>query len=110
MHVFAIALLFGLGIMVLGKLVERFIMGIPELHTVLLVGLGIGLAWAVNFDIFADWGLAARAGWVGVTMTGIILGGIAYAWGVVFGLFSGVLRKVNDEAATMEQTQGLRAA
>jgi len=109
MYVFAIALLFGLGIMVLGRFVERFLR-VPELMAVLLVGLGIGLAWVVNFDLFLDWGLPARAGWVGVTMTGIILGGIAYAWDVVFGLASSMLRKVNDEAATMEKTEGLRAA
>jgi len=110
MYVFAIALLFGLGILVLVRFVERFLVRLPELLAILLVGLGIGLAWIVNFDVFSDWGLPARAGWVGVTMTGIILGGIGYAWHVVLGLFSGVERKVNDEAATMERTQGLRAA
>jgi len=110
MYVFAIALLFGLGIMVLGRFVERFLLRVPELMAALLVGLGIGLAWVVNFDLFLDWGLPARAGWVGVTMTGIILGGIAYAWDVVFRLGTSMMRKVNDEAATMEKTEGLRAA
>jgi len=54
-------------------------------------------------------GISSRADWLGTTLTGVILGGIAYAWHEVLSLFSGVSRKVTDEAATMEQSQ-LRAA
>ena len=109
MYAFGIAVLLGLAVMVVAAIGERYLLRINEFRAVVLVGLGIGAAWVVGFDLWAQWGMDSRAGWLGTTLTGIILGGIAYAWHVILTLFSGVSRKVTDEAATMEQTQ-LRAA
>jgi hypothetical protein len=109
MYVFALALLFGLGILAIERFVDRWLTRVPEAWAVLGVALGVALAWIVNFDIFRDWGLDARAGWLGVTMTGIILGGIADFWHFMLGLFSEVMRKVKGEARQMEETQ-LRVA
>jgi hypothetical protein len=85
-------------------------MQIAEFRAAVLVALGIGAAWATGFDLWAQWGISSRAGWLGTTLTGVILGGIAHAWHAVLGLFSGMSRTVTDEAASLEQTQGLRAA
>ena len=109
MYVFGIALLLGLAVMVVAAIGERYLLRINEFRALVLVVLGIGAAWATGFDLWSLWGISSRSGWLGTTLTGVILGGIAYAWHVILTLFSGVSRKVTDEAATMEQTQ-LRAA
>jgi hypothetical protein len=110
MHVFAIALLMGLAVMVVAAIGERYLLKITEFRALILAGLGIGAAWVTDFDIWSLWGISTRADWLGTTLTGVIIGGIAYAWHVILTLFSGVSRKVTDEAATMEKSQGLRAA
>ena len=109
MNALGIAVLLGLAVVVVAAIGERYLLMINEFRAVVLVGLGIAAAWVVGFDLWAQWGIASRAGWLGTTLTGVILGGIAYAWHVILTLFSGVSRKVTDEAATMEQSQ-LRAA
>jgi hypothetical protein len=109
MYVFALALLFGLGILAIERFVDRWLTKVPEVWAVLGVARGIALAWIVDFDIFRDWGLNGRAGWLAVTMTGVILGGIADFWHFALGLFSAIMSKVRGEAQTMEQGQ-LRVA
>lgn len=109
MYAFGIAVLLGLAVMVVAAIGERYLLRINEFRAVVLVGLGIAAAWVVGFDLWALWGISSRVGWLGTTLTGVILGGIAYAWHVILTLFAGVSRKVTDEAASMEQSQ-LRAA
>lgn len=109
MYAFGIAVLLGLAVMVVAAIGERYLLRINEFRAVVLVGLGIAAAWATGFDLWSLWGISSRAGWLGTTLSGVILGGIAYAWHVILTLFAGVSRKVTDEAATMEQSQ-LRAA
>ncbi|HEX9122292.1 MAG TPA: hypothetical protein VF984_02875 [Actinomycetota bacterium] len=110
MHVFAIAVLLGLAVTIVAGFAERYLIRIPEFRALVLVGLGVGAAWATGFNVWSLWGISSRAGWLGTTLTGVMLGGIGYAWHVTLGLFSGLVRKVTDEATTMERTQGLRAA
>lgn len=110
MHVFAILLFFGLGVMVVARLAERFLMRAPEMWAASMIALGVAFAWIADLDIWRLWGIDVRAGWIGVTATGLALGGVGYVWHTTLGLFSGLQRKVNDEAASMEKTAGLRAA
>lgn len=105
MHVFGVFMLFGLGVMALGMFAESILNIAQELRAVVLVGIGIGLAWAVNFNLWSLWHFPARAGWLGVTLTGLMIGGAAYFWTVVLGFFSGLLRKFHDEAAALEKTE-----
>ena len=110
MYVFGISLLLGLAVMVVAGIGERYILKVAEFRAAVLVILGIAAAWATWFDLWVQWGITTRAGWLSTTLTGAMLGGIAYAWYAILGLFSGMSRKVTDEAANLEQTQGLRAA
>jgi hypothetical protein len=109
MYAFGIAVLLGLAVMAVAAIGERYLLRTNEFRAAVLVALGIAAAWATGFNLWALWGISSRADWLGTTLTGVILGGIAYAWHEVLSLFSGVSRKVTDEAATMEQSQ-LRAA
>jgi hypothetical protein len=108
MYVFGIAILLGLGIMCVARWVERPLQQLRDLvplslYPVLEVALGVGLAWAVNFNLWALWGITMRADWVAVTLTGVALGGIAQFFSAVLAMFSGLGRKLNDEAETIER-------
>jgi hypothetical protein len=73
-----------------------------------MVGAGIGLAWAADFNMWNGWELHIRAAWIGVTLTGLTLGGIAYFWDEILSFFAGLVRKYNDEADALEMERELR--
>jgi len=110
MYTFAMAALLALGVLIVAMVLERLAarMESPALWGILLIGLGIGTAWLANFNLWAQWGLTVRWEWVGVTVSGLALAGLAQVWHAVLDLLAGVGRKYNDEAATMEKTEGLR--
>ncbi len=112
MHVFGILVLFGLGVtaaaVFLYPFFARFL--VRELWALIAVGAGIGLAWAANFDMWSLWGVPVRAHWIGVTFTGLALGGIGYFFHEVLGLFAGLHRKFDDEATVIERGDMRRAA
>jgi hypothetical protein len=110
MYVFAITALLGLGVLSIALIVERFLLQVREVWAVLLAGLGIGAAWLVDFSLWSSWGLPVRADWIAVTLTGLVLAGVAEFWHYLFRLISGTARKLNDEAATLERSEGLRPA
>jgi hypothetical protein len=109
MYVFAITALLGLGVLSLALIVERFLLPMTEAWALLLAGLGIGAAWLVDFSLWSSWGLPVRADWIGVTLTGLALAGMAESWHYLFRLISSAVRKLNDEAATLERSEALRS-
>lgn len=115
MHVLGIALLFGLGIMAIARWIEYPLAwgrnkAKISVHPVLEVVLGIIFAWAVNFNLWQLWNVPMRAQWVALTLTGIALGGVSHVFTVLLGMFSGLGRKLNDEAATIEAPANLQRA
>ncbi len=113
MHTFGIALLFGIGIMSVARWVEQPLAWVRSklrisVFPLLEVALGVGLAWAINFNLWQLWNIPMRADWLAVTLTGAILGGIAEVFSEVLGLFTGLGRKLNDEAETIERPSGLQ--
>ncbi len=86
---------------------------------------GLGqLLWACMFKLFwlgehttepgvlpgvsLFWNVPMRAQWVAVTLTGIALGGISHVFTVTLGMLSGLGRKLNDEAETIESPANLQ--
>jgi hypothetical protein len=113
MYVFGIALLLGLGVMSVARWVERPMMWLRDklaisVYPLLEVGIGIGLAWAVNFNLWTLWHIPMRANWIAVTLTGVALGGIAHFFSEILATFSGLGRKLHDEAETIEHPGGLQ--
>ena len=49
-----------------------------------------------------------RADWIGVTVSGLVVAGIALFWREVLGLIGSLFRKYADEAAELERQHGLR--
>jgi hypothetical protein len=108
MYVFAVAALLGLAVMAVAMIAERYLTIVQEFFAIVVLALGVGAAWLVDFNFFALWGIGARYAWVAVTLTGLALGGLALAWHALLGLFTGLVRKYNDEAAIIEKDKGLR--
>lgn len=108
MDVFAILALFGLGLTVLVTVGHRYLHLAREAWAFVTIGLGVGLAWLADLNMWSLWNLHVREPWIGVTLTGLVLAGIAYFWHEILGFFAGLERKYNDEAAALEQTEGIR--
>ena len=73
-----------------------------------LVALGVGAAWLANLNLFGIWSIPVRNSDIGVTLTGILLAGVAYFWREILGMFGGLYRKYTDEAKLMENSETLR--
>ena len=65
-------------------------------------------AWLADLNMWALWDVRVREPWIGVTLTGLVLAGVAYFWTEILGFFRGLERKYNDEAAAIEKDRGLR--
>jgi hypothetical protein len=103
-------MLFGLGVRALAMFGESILNIAHELRALVLACIGVGLAWAVDFNLWSLWHFQARAGWLGVTLTGLLLCGAAYFWTVILGFFSGLLGKLHDEATTLERPNRSRVS
>jgi hypothetical protein len=108
MDVFAVLVLFGLGIAGLLAVAHRFLDFAPEFRAVVAVGFGVGLAWLADVNMWGLWELPVRDTWIGVTLTGVAMAGIALFWHHILGYVGGLERKHNDEAEALEKTEGLR--
>lgn len=108
MYAFGIMVLLGLLVLGAGKIADRFLSMAPETWAVVLLGLGVGTSWLLSFNLFAQWGIAVRSPAIGVTLTGLAIGGTAYFWREILDFFGGLSRKFTDEAVTMEKSQNLR--
>ena len=111
MHAFALFLFFSFGVMALTMFGERYLHHGAERWVAMACALGVGMAWLANFDMWTAWGVAhLRYDWVGVTMTGLAMGGTATFLHSVTEFFSGLHRKFHDQAEVMEQRELRRAA
>lgn len=108
MYALGVMALLGLAVLAVTQLAHRYMSFATELYALVLVALGIGAAWLINLNLFALWGVGVRATWIGVTVTGIMVAGIAYFWRPVLGFFAGLSRKLTDEARTIERDEHLR--
>jgi hypothetical protein len=108
MYASAIMTLLGLGVLAVATILHRHVSLATELQALVLVLLGIGGAWLVNLSLFTAWGMPVPWAWVGTTLTGVIIAGVAYFWGAILDFFGGFARKAVDEAETLEKSHNLR--
>lgn len=109
MHVFAVLLFFGFGVMALAMVGSRYA-NRREVRAISAVLIGIALAWLADFNIWAQWGVHVRYDWVGVTLTGVALAGTALLVQSILGLFAGLHRKFDDQAEALERQELRRVA
>jgi hypothetical protein len=111
MRFFAVFLGFSLGVMALTMLGERGYRRLGEARAALGAGLGVGLSWLANLNMWSGWAIGnLRYGWVGVTLTGLALGGSALVLHAIVGFLNGLHRKHEDQAEQIERTQLRRIA
>ena len=108
MDIFAIALLIGVGIWVFGMVFDRFLTLYREFWPIATILAGIGFAWLIDFNMFALYDLGVREEWIGIVVTGLMLGGIGLFWREFIGLLGSLFRKYSDEAETLEREHHLR--
>ena len=106
MHFFAVFFFLALGVMGLTMLGERGYRRMREGRALLAGAWGVGLAWLANLNMWTGWGIShLRYGWVGVTLTGVALGGAALLLHALLGFFVGLYRKFDDQAEQIERTE-----
>ena len=87
---------------------SRYLSIAAEIRAFVLAALGVGAAWLIDLDLFGVLAVATRDSAIGVTVTGLMIGGAAYFWQEILGFFAGLTRKLGDEAATLEKSEHLR--
>ena len=108
MFAFAMMALLGLAVLAVTAVVGRYLALSAEIRAFVLAGLGVGAAWLIDLDLFGVLAVATRDSAIGVTVTGLMIGGAAYFWQEILGFFAGLTRKLGDEAATLEKSEHLR--
>jgi hypothetical protein len=109
MYGFLVMALFGLAVLAVMRVFDRYVSIAPEFKALTMVGLGIGGAWLLNVNYLAGLMLVGgRGGWIGITLTGVIVAGLAYFWDAILGFFGGLTRKYTDQARTIEKGEHLR--
>lgn len=110
MHPFALALLLAFAVMTLGSWLSRLAEVVRPHVFVLFLGFGVGAAWLADLNLWELWGIAVRREWIGVTLTGLAIGGMAHVAHELLGPLAAMGRKTMDEAEVLERAEHLRAA
>jgi hypothetical protein len=117
MHFFAVFLLLSFGVMGLTALGESAgkVARVPwnrrDARPFLAAGWGVGLAWLANLNMWTGWAIGhLRYDWVGVTLTGVAVGGTALLAYGLFAFFAGLNRKFDDQAEQIERSELRRVA
>ncbi|HVB44984.1 MAG TPA: hypothetical protein VNF47_20100 [Streptosporangiaceae bacterium] len=108
MYAFAIVTLLGLAVFAIAKIANRYVSLASEVWAVVLVALGVAVAWIIDLNLFSLWAIPVRNSAIAVTATGVVIAGAAYFWRGILGLLSGLSRKFTDQAETLEKTEHLR--
>jgi len=108
MFTFAMVALLGLAVLAVTATASRYLSISAEIRAFTLAALGVGAAWLIDLDVFGVLAVATRDSAIGVTVTGLMIGGAAYFWQEILGFFTGLTRKLGDEAATLEKSEQLR--
>ena len=109
MYVFAALTLLALASSKVVDLVMGF-STLPRLSkTIVTLTIGLVIAWATDFSVFAGFGIAFRDRWLEIAATGLALAGLAGVWHEVTDLVATYTRRMHDEATEIE-TRTPRAA
>lgn len=83
MHEFAIVVLLGMGTFKLIDMVTEYV-NLSRVHSLLTLVLGVAVAWALDFSLFGQWGIAVRSDVLGYVGTGLMIAAAGYATPQVF--------------------------
>jgi hypothetical protein len=80
---FAIVVLLGIGTFKLVDMLNEYV-DLSKIQTVLTIALGAVVAWALEFSLFAQWGIPVRSEALGYVGTGLMIAAAGYATPQVF--------------------------
>lgn len=83
MYEFAIVVLLGIGSFKLVDMINEYV-DLSKVHTLLTIMLGVTVAWALDFSLFAAWGIDVRSAALGYVGTGLMIAAAGYATPQVF--------------------------
>ena len=98
MHDFAVIALLALAVVKLVDFVCELI-DYKGLRSPLTFVAGIGLAWMLDYSMFAGWDVAVRDADAGMWVTGFVIAGMTVPWRALFGYLT-------HERATGDETLG----
>ena len=83
MYEFAIVVLLGIGTFKVVDMLNEYV-DLSKVQSILTIALGALVAWALEFSLFAQWGIAVRSEALGYVGTGLMLAAAGYATPQVF--------------------------
>lgn len=87
MYDFAIIILMGLAIFKLVDLIEDFVPQLASFHLLTTLSLGVVAAVALDYSVFARYGVELRTADLGTWMTGLMMAGTTSIWRAAFHWF-----------------------
>lgn len=87
MYEFAVVTLFGLVALKVTDLLVEVVPGLDRARTLLTLTLAVVFAVALDYSLFAGYGISIREAWMGTVGTGLVIGSLASAWAAVLGWF-----------------------
>ena len=83
MYEFAIVVLLGIGTFKVVDMLNEYV-DLSKVQSILTIALGALVAWALEFSLFAQWGMEVRSEALGYVGTGLMLAAAGYATPQVF--------------------------
>ncbi len=85
MYHFAVVALLGLVALKVADLLSELVPGLTRVRTLLLFGLAVILAIALDYSMLEGFGIPVRETWMGTAATGLVIGSLSAAWQALFG-------------------------
>lgn len=83
MYEFGIVVLLGIGTFKLVDMANEYV-DLSKVQSILTIALGALVAWALEFSLFAAWGIEVRSATLGYIGTGLMIAAAGYATPQVF--------------------------
>lgn len=84
MYDFAIMILLGLALFKIVDLLEELVPQLTRFHLLFTLVLAIAGAVALDYSVFARYGITLREAWMGTWATGVIIAGTTSMWRALF--------------------------
>lgn len=83
MYEFGIVVLLGIGTFKVVDMLNEYV-DLAKVQSILTIGLGALVAWALGFSLFEQWGIGVRSEALGYIGTGLMIAAAGYAVPQVF--------------------------
>ncbi|HEX4978940.1 MAG TPA: hypothetical protein VFV35_02640 [Acidimicrobiales bacterium] len=84
MYDFAIVVLMGIALFKVVDLLEEFVPSLTKFHLLLTLVLAVAGVLALDYSVFANWGVEIRNDDLGTVTTGLMIAGTTSMWRAAF--------------------------